>query len=114
MTIGIALTTSSCTCKYVNKAKRKGKAASPSVAAATVASSVGGVPSAGLGGALVEPVGHRLLGLPQQLHQTPGHVLVALAEEGGRTAGLAHSPRPSDPVHVLLNVRRQIEVDHVL
>ncbi len=49
----------------------------------------------------------------QQLPQGLGQAHVLVREERSREALLAGPPRAADAVHVVIDVGRQVEVDHV-
>ena len=62
----------------------------------------------------LQPLGQLLVRLYDELHQVLCEVAVLVVEEGGGQAEVAHPAGTADPVNVLLNVRRHVEVDHVL
>uniref|UniRef100_A0A182JJJ6 Uncharacterized protein n=1 Tax=Anopheles atroparvus TaxID=41427 RepID=A0A182JJJ6_ANOAO len=84
-------------------ARRIASATAPT--SATVAAAVGH---------LLQEAGDLLSRLGEQPHQPVGDVAVLLVEERGGRTEVAHAPGTPNAVHVLLHLRRQVEVDHLL
>ena len=62
----------------------------------------------------LEPRGHFLFSLDQQLAQVTDDVLVLIVEEGGGETEIANSASTANAVHVLLDVGWQVKVDDML
>lgn len=62
----------------------------------------------------IQPVGYLLFRFDQQIHHAARQIPVAIVEKRRGQTQITHTTRTSDTVDVLLDVGRQIEIDHVL